>query len=259
MSNCWFTDNEILYFPDLTPLNCGTNSSGALSLNAGDFSILNCAFLGNGVRGGGSGGAMAIGPEAKAGITNCTFAGNRAGSCFNRPDISSFGGGIWVTSVGGEEAVIANSIFWQNLRWEPTIWVDLNENDEVDEGELGAASFDGMAQIAAWDTIPIVKHSVVQHYDACNVEGCNSPFVGINPELGNTLGDPFIDLAVGTLRILQLPSSAVDTGNSALDVKPFSEGFDNLPLFDLGGGFRILNGDGNGNEELDMGAFEYQP
>lgn len=62
----------------------------------------------------------------------------------------------------------------------------------------------------------------------------------------------------GDLR-LQEGSPCIDAGISFVDTDPLDPAtYVPLPLLDLGGGWRIIDGDSNGVPQVDIGAFEYQ-
>ncbi len=80
------------------------------------------------------------------------------------------------------------------------------------------------------------------------VEGLNN----VSPE------DPgFVSPSTGNLRLLGT-SLLIDAGNSLIDVDRNLAGFQLLPDFDLDDKERIVDGDGDENEEIDIGAYEYQ-
>ena len=54
-------------------------------------------------------------------------------------------------------------------------------------------------------------------------------------------------------------SAAVDAGDRFLDFDPLSPGFQGAPEVDLAGKPRVRDGNGDGSEDIDMGAYEFQP
>lgn len=76
---------------------------------------------------------------------------------------------------------------------------------------------------------------------------------------GNLGGDPlFGSLATGNLR-LGGGSPCIDAGSNFVDADLFTAGLQPLPLTDLDGEIRELDGDGDGSTTVDMGAYERQP
>jgi hypothetical protein len=53
-------------------------------------------------------------------------------------------------------------------------------------------------------------------------------------------------------------SPLIDLGNSYVDVDPATPGVQFLPDVDLDGDPRFVDGDGDGEPTVDIGAFEYQ-
>jgi hypothetical protein len=74
-------------------------------------------------------------------------------------------------------------------------------------------------------------------------------FVGI----GTTSADPKLE----NYRLKQ-DSPCIDAGTDFVDIDPFQPGRTALPLFDLGGSLRIVDGDGRSGAVVDMGAYEFQ-
>jgi serine protease len=66
---------------------------------------------------------------------------------------------------------------------------------------------------------------------------------------GNISADPlFVDAATGDYRV-RMTSAVIDAGNDAVP---------QIPPVDLAGGSRIVDGNGDGVEHVDMGALEYR-
>ena len=57
---------------------------------------------------------------------------------------------------------------------------------------------------------------------------------------------------------LKAGSPCIDAGSNLVDFDPTTPGFQPLPAADLGGQDRIVDGDGDGSAEVDMGAYEHQ-
>jgi hypothetical protein len=67
----------------------------------------------------------------------------------------------------------------------------------------------------------------------------------------------FANATGGNLR-LSASSVLIDAGNQFIDADIILAGFQLLPIFDLDDNARIVDGDGDGTEEIDIGAYEYQ-
>ena len=76
--------------------------------------------------------------------------------------------------------------------------------------------------------------------------------------MGETGTEPgFEGEASGNLR-LKGTSPCIDFGNNHLDYDPLTPGFQPLPLTDLAGKRRIVDGNEDGDPVVDMGAYEFQ-
>ncbi len=75
---------------------------------------------------------------------------------------------------------------------------------------------------------------------------------------GNINADPkFVDPSNGNLR-LDIGSPCIDRGNNYTDYYPRLSGLQLAPALDLDGNWRIVDGNGDGNAVVDMGAYEFQ-
>lgn len=69
--------------------------------------------------------------------------------------------------------------------------------------------------------------------------------------------DPlFVGRETGNLR-LDTGSPAIDRADNFVDIDPFTDGLQFLPLMDFDGYPRIIDGNGDGFAQVDMGAYEY--
>jgi hypothetical protein len=195
----------------------------------------NCTFIDNSaILGGGM-----CNYESSPILTNCIFSGNSASqngggmfsdtypcrvkviNCtFSHNSASQYGG---ATFCGDEsEPQLVNSIFWDNTAAEgPQIAVDQ----------------------AYYDSLSV---------SYCNIQGGKDDIYGYSSKVewgnGNIDEDPcFIDVAGGDLR-LSSDSPCIDAGDNNAP---------NLPPTDFDGHPRIIDGDCNDTEVVDMGAYEF--
>jgi len=79
-----------------------------------------------------------------------------------------------------------------------------------------------------------------------------------NPGSWLIWADPgFVNQAAGNLRLNQ-NSPCIDRGENYVDWDPLKPGFQLLKESDLDGKSRVVDGNGDGEAEVDMGAYEYQ-
>ena len=67
----------------------------------------------------------------------------------------------------------------------------------------------------------------------------------------------FVNLASGDLRLMPA-SPCVDAGNNFADTNPVVPGIQFIGPLDLGAKPRRVDADGDGNAQIDMGAYEVQ-
>lgn len=213
--------------------NSSTADGGAL-FNEGVLTAVNTTISGNDA--GGSGGAIYhIGTTAT--LTNCTVADNLADSLATG---FTNGGGIFVKTGG--------SVKLQNT--------------------IVAANFDTPDNAGPGNVEPDVSGSVITLGN--NIFGNRSGIVGVtNGVLGDRAGTGVapLDPMLGPLanyggttftHMLEVESPAIDNGNNDAVVKP---PFDRDPATDQRGvGFtRIVDGNGDGDLIVDIGAIEFVP
>ena len=204
----------------------GTSSDGygggMLNDNYSCPMVKNCTFIGNfAVDGGGMLNLTSSSPT----VTNCTFTGNTA---------TTNGGGMY--NLSNSSPTVTNCIFSGN----ETINQDGggmcnngNSNPTVTNcilwGDIGGEIYDSGA-----------SSTTVTYSDVGGGWG----------GAGNIDADPcFVDADANDWRLL--PSSpCVDTGDNSAP---------NLPATDLAGKPRVVDGDGDTNAVVDMGAYEFKP
>jgi predicted outer membrane repeat protein len=229
--NCTFIANEADY-------------GGGMS-TGGNPTLVNCRFLGNQADGGG---AVYSGHGNLMTMTNCMFSGNSSPvdyggaiyfhesspvltNCTLSCNSAQYGGGIFNGGMITSEPKLANCILWDNR----------------DDGGT-----DESAQIYGGD--PVVNYSCVQGWTG-GLGGTGN--TGANPNLVDPNGpDNIIGTEDDNLR-LSLGSPSIDTGNNNVDTDPWTPGIQPLPPTDLDGRPRIVDGDCNSPEVVDMGAYEF--
>jgi len=239
VSHCIFSDCDAF------------NGGGIYILSSGDHTIKNSFFIDNSA---GYGGGAVHFDTAPGTIVNCAFTRNKAeryggalwlenfdisttvvNSTFYANDANDEGGGIWLCNDG---ATITNCVFWGNTD-------DYGSHDEYD-------------QIYIYGEDPNISYSCIQ--DEADDE--DIPFPGTGP--GRTDDEPkFIDVndpngeddIFGTLDdglYLESDSNCIDAGNP--DTNSTDVGYSDITGYD-----RFVDGDSNGTEIIDIGAYEYNP
>ena len=205
--------------------NFSTHSDGGGLANMGgsNATLINCLFTGN--RAGRHGGAIynwgTINGSTFPTLINCTIAGNIADSWAN-----GVGDGGGVADTQDSMSTVTNSVLWGN-------------SDSGPQDESG--------QIHSLETDPIINYSCIQGW------------TGALGGVGNIGDDPLFVDADG-------PDEEVGTEDDDLRLQPCSpvvDGGSNAPLpndvtVDLDGNPRFVDGDGDGNVVVDMGAYEFQ-
>lgn len=152
----------------------------------------------------------------------------------NSNDFRIHGHGIWLDNFSpefGPFVSIENSILWKNV---------------PDVSESGGGTFQ--------EQVVVPNPSQLDVKSSCIAGIANTSYV-IH---GSMDVDPlFQNEATGDLRLTR-ESPCIDTGNNYLDYDPVTVGWQPLPQTDLAGQRRIVDGNSDGSEVIDMGAFEYQ-
>jgi predicted outer membrane repeat protein len=213
---------------------------GAASLDV-DSSVSNSVFWDNRSRQ--IGGAIAVisgaanpandwwyGPVRRCTITNCTIVNNRAWI------LGGADSGCGIGTGGNKSSVLVqNTIAWGNFHGNGPLPDDLTLLNEY-------------AQIHAWDWQP--NFSV---RNCCLSSAGPTVYRGTN---GNINDDPSLnDVELGDLRLGE-GSPCADRGSTFVDLDPLVPGLQQLPQFDLFGNVRIVDGNGDGVNVVDIGAFE---
>lgn len=221
VASCSFNNNRVQIADVFNAPEYALVGGGVMINGSGTHDFVNCRFLGNSARYHG-GGLFASGPSVH--LTNCTLAGNKT--------TTSGGNNADTAGVRGPVS-LNNCIVWGNL------------------GEQTGGSGQFLNQV-----------SETAEFNNTLVQGLNG-YLAQHPEaffgFANIDGDPlFVSLQSGDLRLMP-GSPCIDTGNRLVDIDHRQSGFQTLPDADLGGDPRVVNGDGLGDTEVDMGAYEFQP
>ena len=193
---------------------------GLILLQYSDVEVIQSVFSGNkAYRGGG----IYLGAYSKLAVVNSTIVNNET------TNATEGGGGVYIIN-GLATLIMDNSILWGNTGGNSNFW---------DQLDYGGTSRNWTINTSAIQTISI----------DLSVFG-----------FGNIPLDP--DPNVARLNADGIPQSgcpAIDAGNTYVDIEPLTPGFQTLPEIDLAGEPRLVDGDGDGSADVDMGAYEYQP
>jgi hypothetical protein len=198
---------------------------GGMYNDESPLSISNCIFEGNHA----DSGAGMVNDNASLTVTNCTLSGNRA---------RDGGGGIslYLGYDFDGEATIRNSVIWGNGPTGEDTKIDLNR---VTDLNVQNSNLGGCGGSSAWN-------------DTCGVDGG-----------GNIDEDPLLlDIAAGQL-YPRAGSPCIDTGDNtlldsdAVDLDGDGDTSERLSL-DIAAESRQSDGNGDGTETVDMGAYEFQ-
>jgi hypothetical protein len=238
--------------------NSAGRGGGGMNVFQSNPTVIDCVFTGNSAGGdvyAGRGGGMYINDEGNVAVTNCTFTGNTAGH----------GGGMALSVTYSSPMVLTNCTFTgnsakyfggglNNLFSSPTVTnctFTGNTADIYDGGGMYNAGYpcnptvtncilwgDEPDEIVNSNSNPIVTYSDVQGgYSGTGNIDADPCFVDVNnpdPNLWN-------------LR-LQPDSPCIDEGDNNATY---------LPATDLDGLPRIIDGDCNEVDVVDMGAYEF--
>ena len=233
------------YSPLLNNVVFRNNSAlegGAMHIRSGNTGcivspvITNAIFSGNyasDYEGGALSNKTAEGGKSNPTFTNVTFSGNRAGS---------FGGAIYNYNSHSESEAkiqIRNSIIWNNM-------------DISGTNTITSSIFQGWREAKVYIVNSIVqgtgKSGSGSWIDDENiVDGGGNK--DTNPKFKTPVSPAAAPTTAGNLRLTK-DSPAIDSGNNTY--------VDGIPT-DLDGKARKVDGDGNGTNTVDMGAYEFVP
>jgi hypothetical protein len=210
---------------------------GGAYIQNGPAVIDRCIFIGNGAGTCGAGGGIAIGNGTTL-IKSSVFVRNRiAGSDIYGKDPSYGGGAIWGS------ATISNC----TIAYNSSNYYSCMTSEGPKGGEGGGIKGGGtVINSFLWGNTAI--SSGPQIYGSATVSYSNIDQDGFAGTNGNIRIEPgFVDVAANDFHLLPT-SLCIDAGNNSVA---------NLPSFDFEGNPRIIDGNGDGNAIVDMGAYEF--
>ncbi len=218
-------------------------SGGGLALfAAGNATVSGNVIKNNstsGPAGCGYGGGIRTANFSQVRLINNLIVGNSACVGAGIDWVASSGVNVWVNNT-----VAANSA---SVSW-PAVHVSGYDARHALHNNIFAASA-GPAFYCDNTTgvsLPVLSSNDVFSGDGAAYGGTCGDQTGID---GNISADPkFLDAAGGDFRVT-MTSPAIDTGNGSA---PY------LPAVDVAGGQRVVDGDGDGDARVDIGALEYR-
>ena len=219
----------------------GSADGGAIRGVHGSLRVWGCRFTDNQAicnpyTGQSHGAAIDYRDTTDLSIANSLFVGNgSAGSCV-------FGAALYVNSVS--EAWMTNCTFVHNTSSFVPLWFEATsarlQNCIVADNDPAGNQVSGDA---------ILSHCCL--YPPSSSHNAVS-VLQVDPEFADgweTSGIPY----------LKSTSPAIDFGNNYVDVDASEPGSQFLPATDLAGNPRMVDGDGDGSVDVDLGACEYVP
>lgn len=243
LTNCLFANNT------------ATTSGGAILMRQGDsLSFTNCVFYKNIVQTSGGGSALHI-DSNETHIANSTFVANKGSFPIDDDTVPV----VWEQG----NLTGANTIFAYN-GCDPSDGVDIPDCPLIIE-------YTG-PDPDPWNLDPedeypelTLSHTSIYPPDAKPEEPARIEEDGMEKVQEFHLyaiseQEPGFTTGWETTGILKLDSGSplIDFGNSYVDIDPVTPGVQYLPTTDIGGAPRFVDGNGDGNAEVDAGAYEYQ-
>jgi len=210
---------------------------GGIAMNNADLVFANSVMWKN-IADDKGGGIHVLGASSELRVVNSTFAKNSIANSDRVPigkAIFAEGGSISVANsvfVGNEEDVLL-CLPGDLDYWDLAGYCVYNDSEQI----ATLASADSLIQTSCIEELQL--YSGLGNIDAGNVS--------------NT----FTNLEAGDLRLTS-ESFCIDAGDSLVDFDPFEPGFQLPPETDVAGKPRIVDGNGDGEAMIDMGAYEFQ-
>ncbi|MCA9255582.1 MAG: hypothetical protein KDA33_08080, partial [Phycisphaerales bacterium] len=233
VENSRFSSNTITGL-DGGPGNAHEGGGAAFFSNG---SIVGSSFWNN--KANADGGGLAL--YRRCDVFNCTVASNRSFVDTIIFGVNASGGGIVAASIGiGHNPYVNGDLGPGSVKVENTIsWNNWFGNEPLPD----MPDYSESMQISREGGALILRNSCFNEPD--NFAGDNN--IGDDPML--------INVAQGNLQI-QPMSPVIDRGNKFVDIDLVSPGIQLLPEVDLAGNPRITDGNGDSDEDVDMGAYE---
>jgi predicted outer membrane repeat protein len=281
IEDCIFAENKV----EVGTITPGSYQGGALMVGGGELIVKRCTFNANEVweeseEKDSSGGAISM-VQGKAWISDCRFSNNVS---------TTRGGAVFGIST---DVVLAQCSFWNNeTRYVAGPWESWCKGGGgfFEESRVWAINCTFTENAAhwrggglfVWNTDTIIDNSIFYGNTGPH-EGANLAIQQIDPngeytnvklrftclqEVDLMAGwgwdgpgcigsDPlFKDAVLGDLH-LSSSSPCIDTASNYVDYDPLKVGFQILPVTDLDGYWRIVDGNQDGEAVVDMGPYEY--
>ncbi len=277
LTNCRFDDNFIRNDAGYAYTFSEIRGGGAVLVTLADASFENCVFRRNTAQA--FGGAVHVKESGRARIVGCSFYGNQSVPAGDPTDAlawtdpagigdrwNHFAIGAAIGSSG--ETYVANTVCWNNTG---VAQVASNPNfgnivatwglEQQVATRPGIITTPGSELTLAAGTLTL-DHCAINTLSAASVNNglTLSPLAAaVTVAFGNiTPVDPgFVAADNADLR-LTAESPLIDAGEVLLDVNPFEAGLQLLASVDFLGVTRIVDGNGDGDARVDIGAYEYQ-
>ena len=232
VNDCAFLNNWVY-----TRNGDNKNMGGAIYIDSGNPTVVNCIFSGNkaeyeNIVNGRGGGIYIANGRGMPEITNCSFSGNYA---------ADFGGGIYIGSLHGPK--INNCIFWQNSCQSYVSLEVMQISAQDGWTDVGHSCIQGLSRYAGSNNIDTDPSFV-------DADGSDNMFGTLDDDLRLRMGSPSIDQGLNAALIPD--AYDLDQDGNLAEFIPFD--LDNetrfIGIIDMGA--YELNEDGMDTDEDDM-------
>ncbi len=236
LTECTFADNS-----------AGTDGGGMYNTGNSNAVLIGCTFNNNMTYGNNGGGMHNASSDPK--LTNCIFSRNVA---------QKYGGGMYNTA---GRPTLTNCVFYKNTAVTASGGGYANYNGS-NSTLINCTVYQNLAGcgLRNWDSTLVVTNCIVWNHYGCEISSDGASFLIVsysNVQGGGYTGAGninelpfFVDPDGGDLR-LSSGSPCIDKGSNAAVPSGITT--------DLDGNPRVLDGDSNGTDIVDMGAYEYMP